>query len=43
MLALIFVAILLGVGTVVAGEAGKPLAALFQSASRRACCASSPS
>jgi Na+/H+-dicarboxylate symporter len=33
MLALIFVAILLGVGTVVAGEAGKPFAALLQSTS----------
>ncbi|MBB5686827.1 dicarboxylate/amino acid:cation symporter [Sphingobium boeckii] len=33
MLALIFVAILLGVGTVVAGEPGKPFAALLQSAS----------
>jgi Na+/H+-dicarboxylate symporter len=33
MLALIFVAVLLGVGTISAGEAGKPLAALFQSAS----------
>ncbi len=33
MLALIFVAVLLGVGTITAGEAGKPLAALFQSAS----------
>src|SRR5688572_12761833 len=33
MLALIFVSILLGVGTVVAGEAGKPFAALLQSAS----------
>lgn len=33
MLALIFVAVLLGVGTIVSGEAGKPLAALFQSAS----------
>lgn len=33
MLALIFVAILLGVGTVVAGEAGKPFASLLQSAS----------
>ncbi|RJF90623.1 dicarboxylate/amino acid:cation symporter [Sphingomonas cavernae] len=33
MLALIFVAILTGVGTVVAGEAGKPFAALLQSAS----------
>jgi Na+/H+-dicarboxylate symporter len=33
MLALIFVAALLGVGTIAAGEAGKPLAALFQSAS----------
>ena len=33
MLAIIFVAILLGVGTVKAGEAGRPLAAFFQSAS----------
>lgn len=33
MLALIFVAILLGVGTIVAGEAGKPFAGLLQSAS----------
>ena len=33
MLALIFVSILLGVGTVVAGEAGKPFAALLQSIS----------
>jgi Na+/H+-dicarboxylate symporter len=33
MLALIFVAILVGVGTVVAGEAGKPFAALLQSLS----------
>lgn len=33
MLALIFVSILMGVGTVVAGEAGKPFAALLQSAS----------
>ena len=33
MLALIFVSILLGVGTVVAGDAGKPLAALLQSIS----------
>lgn len=33
MLALIFVAILLGVGIITAGEAGKPLGALFQSAS----------
>ncbi|QNQ10617.1 dicarboxylate/amino acid:cation symporter [Sphingomonas alpina] len=33
MLALIFVAILFGVGTVVAGEAGKPFAALLQSTS----------
>ncbi len=33
MLALIFVAILFGVGTVVAGEAGKPFANLLQSAS----------
>ncbi|AJP73055.1 dicarboxylate/amino acid:cation symporter [Sphingomonas hengshuiensis] len=33
MLALIFVAILLGVGTVIAGEAGKPFAALLQSTS----------
>ncbi|MEI9928125.1 MAG: dicarboxylate/amino acid:cation symporter [Sphingomonas sp.] len=33
MLALIFVAILLGVGTVIAGEAGKPFAALLQSLS----------
>lgn len=33
MLALIFVAILFGVGTVVAGEAGKPFAALLQSLS----------
>ncbi len=33
MLALIFVAILLGVGTVLAGEAGKPLANLLQSIS----------
>ena len=33
MLALIFVSILLGVGTVVAGEAGKPFAGLLQSAS----------
>ncbi len=33
MLALIFVAVMLGVGTVLAGEAGRPLAALFQSAS----------
>ncbi|QAY76197.1 dicarboxylate/amino acid:cation symporter [Sphingosinicella sp. BN140058] len=33
MLAIIFVAILLGVGTLVAGEAGRPLAGLLQSAS----------
>ena len=33
MLALIFVAILTGIGTLVAGEAGKPFAALLQSAS----------
>jgi Na+/H+-dicarboxylate symporter len=33
MLALIFVAILLGVGTVVAGEAGRPFASLLQSTS----------
>ncbi|MES2901201.1 MAG: dicarboxylate/amino acid:cation symporter [Pseudomonadota bacterium] len=33
MLALIFVSVMLGVGTVLAGEAGKPLAALLQSAS----------
>jgi Na+/H+-dicarboxylate symporter len=33
MLALIFVSMLLGVGTVVAGEAGKPFAALLQSIS----------
>jgi Na+/H+-dicarboxylate symporter len=33
MLALIFVSILLGVGTVVAGDAGKPFATLLQSAS----------
>jgi Na+/H+-dicarboxylate symporter len=33
MLAIIFVAILLGVGTLVAGEAGRPFAALLQSAS----------
>lgn len=33
MLALIFVALLFGVGTVVAGEAGKPFAALLQSLS----------
>ena len=33
MLALIFVSILLGVGTVVSGEAGKPFAGLLQSAS----------
>jgi Na+/H+-dicarboxylate symporter len=33
MLAIIFVAILLGVGAITAGEAGRPLAALFQSAS----------
>ena len=33
MLALIFVSILLGVGTVVAGDAGKPFAGLLQSAS----------
>ncbi|HEY5799066.1 MAG TPA: dicarboxylate/amino acid:cation symporter [Burkholderiaceae bacterium] len=33
MLALIFVSVMLGVGTVLAGEAGRPLAALFQSAS----------
>ena len=33
MLALIFVSILLGVGTVIAGEAGKPFAGLLQSAS----------
>jgi Na+/H+-dicarboxylate symporter len=33
MLALIFVSILLGIGTVVAGEAGKPFAGLLQSAS----------
>lgn len=33
MLALIFVAILFGVGTVLTGEAGKPFAALLQSAS----------
>jgi Na+/H+-dicarboxylate symporter len=33
MLAIIFVAILLGIGTLVAGEAGKPFAALLQSTS----------
>lgn len=33
MLAIIFVAILLGIGTLVAGEAGRPFAALLQSAS----------
>ncbi len=33
MLALIFVSVMLGVGTVLAGEAGRPLAVLFQSAS----------
>src|SRR3546814_6516015 len=33
MLALIFVAILTGVGTVLSGEAGKPFAALLQSLS----------
>lgn len=33
MLALIFVAILIGIGTLLAGEAGKPFAALLQSAS----------
>lgn len=33
MLAIIFVAILLGIGTLVAGEAGRPLAGLLQSAS----------
>ncbi len=33
MLALIFVSVMLGVGTVTAGEAGKPIAALLQSAS----------
>jgi Na+/H+-dicarboxylate symporter len=33
MLAIIFVAILLGVGAISAGEAGRPLAAFFQSAS----------
>jgi Na+/H+-dicarboxylate symporter len=33
MLAIIFVAILLGVGAITAGEAGRPLAAFFQSAS----------
>jgi Na+/H+-dicarboxylate symporter len=33
MLAIIFVAILLGVGTITAGEAGRPLANFFQSAS----------
>ncbi|MDL2357925.1 MAG: dicarboxylate/amino acid:cation symporter [Pseudomonadota bacterium] len=33
MLAIIFVAVLLGVGTISAGEAGRPLAAFFQSAS----------
>ncbi|MDB5909113.1 MAG: sodium:dicarboxylate symporter [Massilia sp.] len=33
MLAIIFVAILLGVGTITAGEAGRPLAGIFQSAS----------
>ena len=33
MLAIIFVAVLLGVGTIAAGEAGRPLAAWFQSAS----------
>jgi Na+/H+-dicarboxylate symporter len=33
MLAIIFVAVLLGVGTITAGEAGRPLAAFFQSAS----------
>ncbi|MXP44550.1 dicarboxylate/amino acid:cation symporter [Allopontixanthobacter sediminis] len=34
MLALIFVSILMGVGTVLAGEAGKPFAALLQSLSK---------
>lgn len=33
MLAIIFVAILLGVGTITAGQAGRPLAGFFQSAS----------
>lgn len=33
MLAIIFVAILLGVGTITAGEAGRPMASFFQSAS----------
>lgn len=33
MLAIIFVAVLLGIGTIAAGEAGRPLAAWFQSAS----------
>jgi Na+/H+-dicarboxylate symporter len=33
MLAIIFVAILLGVGTITAGEAGRPMARFFQSAS----------
>jgi Na+/H+-dicarboxylate symporter len=33
MLAIIFVAVLLGVGAITAGEAGRPLAAFFQSAS----------
>ncbi|PWF45428.1 dicarboxylate/amino acid:cation symporter [Massilia glaciei] len=33
MLAIIFVALMLGVGTIAAGEAGLPMAALFQSAS----------
>jgi Na+/H+-dicarboxylate symporter len=42
MLALIFVAILVGVGTVVAGEPGKPFAALLQS-TRRCCSRSSGS
>ncbi|MES3024116.1 MAG: dicarboxylate/amino acid:cation symporter [Pseudomonadota bacterium] len=33
MLAIIFVAVMLGIGTIAAGEAGRPMAALFQSAS----------
>ncbi|MES2324338.1 MAG: dicarboxylate/amino acid:cation symporter [Pseudomonadota bacterium] len=33
MLAIIFVALMLGIGTIAAGDAGRPLAALFQSAS----------
>lgn len=33
MLAIIFVALMLGIGTIAAGEAGRPMAALFQSAS----------